>query len=39
MSGTSWGVTKYQQLAAPAGSTMNRVAALKILRGMFVGGE
>ena len=38
-SGTSWGVTKYQQLAAPAGSTMNRVAALKILRGMFVGSE
>jgi hypothetical protein len=30
--GTSWGVTKYNKILAPAGSTVNRVAALRMLR-------
>jgi hypothetical protein len=38
-SGTSWGVTKYQQLAAPAGSTFNRIEALKILKDRFLTGK
>lgn len=37
--GTSWGVTKYKQLAVSAGSTINRVAALKILKDRFLSGE
>jgi hypothetical protein len=37
--GTSWGVTKYKQLANPAGSTINRVAALKMLKDRFLAGE
>ncbi len=35
--GTSWGVTKYSRVAYPAGSTINRVAALKMLRDKFAG--
>ncbi len=37
--GTSWGVTKCNKVAYPAGSTINRVAALKMLRDKFVGEE
>jgi hypothetical protein len=35
--GTSWGDLKYRKIAAPAGSTINHVAALKLVRKRIAG--
>ena len=35
--GTSWGQTKLQRLAFPAGSTFDRINALKIVRKALTG--
>jgi hypothetical protein len=35
--GTSWGDLKYRKIAAPAGSTINHVAALKLVRERIAG--
>jgi hypothetical protein len=35
--GTSWGDLKYRKIAAPAGSTINHVAALKLVRERITG--
>jgi hypothetical protein len=34
--GTSWGVTKLQRIAEPAGQTINHVKGLKLLRDRFL---
>jgi len=36
--GTSWGDLKYRKIAAPAGSTINHIAALKLVRQKITGG-
>lgn len=34
--GTSWGDLKYRKIAAPAGSTIDHIAALKLVRDKIV---
>jgi len=34
--GASWGVTKHNKIMAPAGSTLDRVAALRMVRDILV---
>jgi hypothetical protein len=35
--GTSWGDLKYRNIAAPARSTINHIAALKLVRKRIIG--
>jgi hypothetical protein len=37
--GASWGQTKYDRIAFPAGPTFNRIRALKIVRSALTGGS